>query len=82
MLLVEKVRRVSRIQSHGLKAIPWPKCRASPLPDPTHIGLSSQSVTPACYGHRMPMLKSDVGGAEVDKMVLPLFSLTNHGRER
>lgn len=67
MLLVEKVRRIPRIQRHGREAVPLLEWGARPLPHPSHLSLAGEPVAVCCDGYWVPVLESNVGTSQAEE---------------
>lgn len=69
MLLVEEVVRVTRVDGHGLEAVPLAEHGAGPFPHAAHLGLACETVASPGHRHGVPVLEADVGAVEVDEEV-------------
>lgn len=69
VLVVKEVRRVQRVQGHGLEALVAPQRGARPLPDAAHLGLAGEDVAAGRHRHGVPVLEADVGAGEVEEQL-------------
>ena len=73
---IKKIGCVPRIQSHGLEVFVLVKNRARPFPDTPKFALARKLVSASGHGHRMPMLKTNVGLVKVNEEVALAALLT------
>jgi hypothetical protein len=67
---VEKVRRVARVERHGLKALMLLQHSTSPLPNAAQIGLTTELAALVSHRHWVPAFEAHIGSVQVDKEVV------------
>lgn len=61
---------ISRVEGHGLKPFMLREGRACPFPEPTHLGLSCQTIAAGCNRYRMPLVEAHIGITEINEEVV------------
>lgn len=62
---VTQLTSVSWVQWHRLETLMLRQGCASPLPDTSHIRLTSKSVTISSHSYRVPILEAHIGPSKV-----------------
>jgi hypothetical protein len=70
VLPVKKVRRVTRIQRHGLKTLMLLQHSTSPLPNAAQIGLTTELSALVSHRDWVPALEAHVGSLQIDEEVV------------